>query len=219
MRPDAASAARPLRAIALTLGVALVTFTLRAVVESHRYAAAGDAAVAAGDWESATLDYRHAIQWYVPVVGAQVHAFDSLVTLGDQAAAAGRIDDALVCYRSARFAVMATRSIWTPLADRLPPLHAKIAAAMGQQLAGGGASDPAAVEEFRGQLDAYRERSPGRVAGLGASIAFFAWLAALFAAATRGVGSDGSMQRGPLVRWALVAAVAFCAWIALVRLA
>lgn len=219
MRTVAVSAARPMRALALTLGVALATFTLRAVVESHRYASAGDADVQRGDWESATLDYRHAIQWYVPVLGAQAHAFDALVALGDEAAAAGRVDDALVCYRSARFAVMATRSIWTPLADRLPSLHTKIATAMGSQLAGDDAPDPAAVEEFRVQLDAYRERSPGRVAGLGASLAFFAWLGAMFATATRGIGSDGSMQRGPLARWALVAAAALCAWIALVRLA
>lgn len=209
--PTAATVVRTVLAvIALTLVVAWV----RAGVESHRYAGWGDASVASGDWESAVLHYRHALQWHAPLIGESRPAFDALVDLGDALEAEGNGDAALIAYRSARWGVMSIRHVRTPFAAELPALHAKIGALMAAQT--GDATDAA---RFTAELDAYPSRRPNPWLSAGASLGFMAWIAALVFLAARGFDAEGNVRRAFAVRAAAGAIVAFLFWIACVRFA
>lgn len=191
----------------------------RAVVESRRYARWGDEAVAAGDWESAVLHYRHALQWYAPLGSAAARSFDALVGIGAERRSAGDVEGALVAYRSARMGVMAIRHLGTPFAARLPALHRDIGALMAEQVARSGSGDAAAdAARFAAQLDAWRDRRPNPALGLAASLGFVAWLASLGMLAARGFDRSGA-RTAEFRRWLFAAAVALVCWLSFVRLA
>lgn len=217
--PAGVTAATVARAIVALLVFAVLLAWGRSVVESRRYHAWGVAAVEADDWESAVLHFRHALQWHAPVGGRGAQSFDALVAVGDRRRERGDIEGALVAYRSARFGVMAVRHLWTPLADRLPALHEAIGTLMAAQVAGAGAPDPAVAARFTAQLDAYEDRRPNPYLGLGASIAFVAWLAALSMLAARGFTVSGGIARASFLRWGGASLVALATWLLCVRFA
>ena len=184
-----------LRSMLALLLLAVLLAAGRAAVESHRYFGHGEASRAADDWESAVYHYRHGLQWYVPLLSRSGACFDALVDIGDARLRASDLDGALVAYRSARFGVMATRHLWTPLAGRLPDLHRRIAEGMVTQIE---SDDPASRSaEYRAELDAYESRRPNPWLGLLSSLGFYGWLACLGWVATRGFDREGTVRRRP----------------------
>lgn len=210
-------AARVARAAAALVALTLAVGVARATFESHRDLGRGEAAAAAGDWESAALHLRHAAQWYVPLIGAQRPALDALVALGDTRRDGGDVEGALYCYRSARAAVMATRSLYTPQADALPPLHARIGALMAEQASPGAAPPPEAAAAYTAQLDAYRDRAPRPALAALASLAFAGWVLSLLGFATRAVGADGALRRRQAISWGAAVAATLVVWLVSVR--
>lgn len=208
------TAATVVRTVLAVLALTLVVAWVRAGVESHRYAGWGDDSVAAGDWESAVLHYRHALQWHAPFIGESRSAFDALVELGDELSANGDGEAALIAYRSARWGVMSIRHVRTPFAAELPALHAKIGTLMAAQT--GNAED---AERFAAELNAYPTRRPNPWLSTGASFGFMAWIAALVFLAARGFDRDGRVRRTVALKAGAGAVVAFAFWIACVRFA
>lgn len=188
---------------------------VRAGTESRSAYRAGETADADGDWQSAVLHYRHSAQWHAPMIGRSGEALAALIEIGDDRAEVDDLDGALVAYRSARFAIMATRHLTTPHAELLPDLHAKIASHMATQVDGRGNEEA----RFLAQLDAYEDRRPNPMLSLGASLGFLLWLASLAMMAWRGFEPDGRPRARPFLGW-LASAVAFLSiWLVCVRFA
>lgn len=199
--------------VALLVAVVLLG-TIRSIVESRRTFAWGVEAEEMGDWESAVLHYRHALQWYAPFGARTAQSFDRLVAIGQQREEAGDVEGALVAYRSARHAVMAVRHFTTPLEDRLRPLHTRIGTLMATQT-----GNPADAARFTAQLNDWESRRPDPRLAAGASLAFFAWLLSLGMLAWRSFTPGGEIVTRALLRWSGASVASLALWLICLRLA
>lgn len=204
---------------ALLVGVVLAMPFVRATLEARADLRAGQAAESAGDWASATLHYRHAAQWYVPGDGADDGALASLIALGDRLAAEGSADEALFAWRASRDAIMAVRHLGVPHRDNLHDLHGKIAAAMGAQVSADPAVAAREAATFEAELDAWPERRRNPVLVLGASLGFYAWIAALALAAWRGFGPDDRFNKREFLGLLGLSFAFLAIWLGCVRFA
>lgn len=200
--------------VALLIFAALLAY-VRAGIESRSAFSLGEAAQANGDWESAVLHHRHAAQWHAPFIGRSAEAVDALIAIGDERVDASDTSGALVAYRSARFAIMATRHLTTPNAEALDELHPRISALMAEQVNGGEAD----ATRFEDQLEAYEDRRPSPALALGASVGFLAWLLALGMVAWRGFEPEGRVRPRPFIGWLFAALVFLATWLVCVRFA
>lgn len=200
--------------LGLLLFAVLVAYA-RAGVESRQAFSAGSEAHAAGDWQSAVLHYRHSAQWHAPAISRSADAVEALVSIGDERATEGDVEGALIAYRSARFAIMATRHLTTPHAAALPELHEKIAGHMADQ-AGGGAD---VRERYRTQLDDYEGRRPNPWLAFGASAGFALWLLSLAMMAWRGFEPEGRPRPRAFLGWLASAVLFLSVWLICVRFA
>ena len=215
MTPGGITPAALFRTCAALLLFALVLAYARAGVESRKAFAQAEAAHAEGDWESAVLHFRHAAQWHAPIIGRSGESLDALVAIGDERSDEDDLTGALVAYRSARFAIMATRHLSTPHAEVLDQLHPRISGLMAGQVEGGEEEQA----RFQDQLDAYEDRRPNPALALGASAGFLAWLLALGMVAWRGFEPAGRMRPKPFLGWLAAAVVFLSVWLACVRFA
>ncbi len=212
-----------LRLALVVAGVLLVALQVRATLESRRYFELGVAAETAGQVDDAVVHLRHAAQWHAPVLSRSRAAVERLIAIGDEAGERADVDAALVAWRAARAAVLATRHLWTPHADLLPGLHARIGAAMMRRLE---RDDPEAAREegvsaaaFTAELDAWRSRQPTPALALLASLAFLAWVGLLALLAWRGFDERGRVRIAFALRAGAASVVALAVWLAAVRLA
>ena len=207
------------QAVLAVMVVTAVVAWVRAAHESSHYFERGQAAVAEDRVSDAVLEFRRAAQWYSPGAATPRAAIDELIRIGDGARDGGDLGFALEAWRSARIAIFATRWLRVPHADALPALHERISVAMATQVASGGPPQPADVEEFRQQLDGWRERHPSPALGGGASLAFFVWLGCLGMLAWRGLDAEGQLQRRQALQWGSASVLSGLLWVVLVRLA
>lgn len=209
----------PLRLALLVFATLLLSAWGRAWFEGARYAERAAVAEQEERREDAVLEHRRAAQWYAPGSPYPRASLERLLALGDEAAAAGDVDAALVAWRNARIAILSTRWLVVPNEDLLPRLHERIGQAMAVQAARGAVPDAARADAYRAQLDAWRTRQPNPWLGLLASLGFGAWLLTLGGLAWRSWDERGQWQRAVTVRWASANLVCAAVWMLAVRFA
>lgn len=119
--------ARKLLVVAVVVVACLGVVVTRAILEGRAALAHGDAAMAEGDTAEAIHQWRRAARWYVPLAPHVGGAYDRLEELARTAEARGDRDTALAAWEGVRSSVKATRSFYTPHADRLEIADGRIA--------------------------------------------------------------------------------------------
>lgn len=129
------------------IGICLAVVATRAVWEGRAALADGDAAAEEGDLPRAIALWRRAARWYVPLAPHVGDAYDRLESIGAEAEERGDVSLALAAWRGVRGSILATRSFFTPHADRLEPANLRIANLMARSE--GDAADPGKTEAER----------------------------------------------------------------------
>ena len=143
METDAASASSSRRAFRVVgvLLVLLAAMIVRVTNEAASELALGRAAEDRGDTSVAMAHYRRAGGLYVPLSPYHGRALSNLLQLAESAELAEDTHQALAAYRAVRSAILSSRSLYTPEAERLtlanhhiaklmarlppPPMHAE----------------------------------------------------------------------------------------------
>jgi hypothetical protein len=191
----------------------------RAAVSCRRELHAAEGFLASGDLASALLSARHGAEWYVPLDSCSEGGLTLLDQIAAKADATGQRELALVALRSARTSIMLTRGLYTPHAERLPRLHAEIAARMAEERRLSGKAQPDDQVRYLAQLEGYEGRRPNPWLALAGSLGFVGWLGAVAGFAWFGLRADGSFVWKAALGWAGTALVLFCLWLTLVRYA
>lgn len=208
-----------LGSVALLLVALFAVAAGRAAVSCRRDREAAEGFLASGDLASSMLAARHAAEWYVPLDSCSESALALLDAVAAKADATGQGELALVALRSERTSIMLTRWLVTPHADRLPRLHAEIAARMAAERRASGKAQPDDQSRYLAQLDGYPSRGPNPWLALAGSLGFAGWLVAVAGFAWFGLRADGSFVWPRALRWGGAALVLFCLWLTLVRYA
>jgi hypothetical protein len=211
--------ARGLGFVALLLAGLFAVAAGRAAVSCRRELHAAEGFLASGDLSSSLLAARHAAEWYVPLDGCSEASLVLLDEIAAKADATGQGELALVALRSERTSVMLTRWLVTPHAERLPRLHAEIAARMAAERRLSGKAQPDDQARYLAQLEGYEGRRPNPWLALAGSLCFVGWLGAVAGFAWFGLRADGNFVWRPALGWAGAALVLFCLWLTLVRYA
>jgi len=211
--------ARGLGLVALLLAGLFAVAACRAAVSCRRELHAAEGFLASGDLASALLSARHAAEWYVPLDSCSEAGLTLLDEIAAKADATGQGELALVALRSERTSIMLTRWLVTPHAERLPRLHAEIAARMGAERRVSGKALPDDQARYLAQLDGYEARRPNPWLALAGSLGFVGWLGAVAGFAWFGLRPDGSFVWPRAWGWAGTALLLFCLWLTLVRYA
>ena len=181
---------RRLTTAGLVIGFCLGVVVTRAVWEGRGALADGDAAAEAGDRDGAIRWWRRAARWYVPLAPHVGDAYDRLERLGTAAEEEGDLATALAAWQGVRGSILATRSFYTPHADRLEPANRHIASLM-SRLEGNAAAgqDAAAREAWHFDLLA-RDEAPSVGWTLVALLGFAIWVGGGVLFALRGVSPE-----------------------------
>lgn len=207
---------KKLATVALIAGLCLGVVMTRAVWEGTRALAAGDAAHEQGDPRAAITQWRRSARWYVPGGRHMGVAYDRLEHLAHQAEEQGDLDTALAAWRGIRGSILATRSLYTPFAERLEPANRHIAALMAELEARTRADDtPDEADRAAWHYDLLaRSHGPSPFWSLVAILGFSLWLGGGLLFAWRGVTAEdelvprtaayaGLMVAGGLLAWML----------------
>ena len=183
---------RKLLVVAVVVVACLGVVVTRAILDGRAALADGDAAAAAGDHAEAIHQWRRAARWYVPLAPHVGEAYDRLEELARAAEAGGDRDTALAAWEGVRSSVMATRSFYTPYADRLDTANARIA-----ELRAATAEDAAAApRQSQAERAAWhlellrRDDSPSVGWSVIALLGFAAWIGGGLLFALRGITAD-----------------------------
>ena len=183
---------RKLAAVVLVASICLGVVVTRAMWQGQSALADGDAAMERGDVREAINRWRRAARWYVPLAGHVDTAYDRLEELAKTAENRGDRTTALMAWRGVRSSIMATRSFYTPYADRLEPANRRIAALMAREEA----ENPPLVQSGDPPTSEAQSSAPG------------------------GVGSESwhyqllTRDNSPSVFWSIVALLGFAMWVA-----
>lgn len=209
---------KKLSTVALVTGLCLGVVMTRAVWEGTRALAEGDAAQTQGDPQAAITQWRRAARWYVPGARHMRVAYDRLERLAVQAEDRGDLDTALAAWRGIRGSILATRSLYTPFAERLEPANRHIAALMAElegRTRAGNRSTPDEAERAVWHYDLLaRSHGPSPFWSLVAILGFALWMGGGLLFAWRGVTAEdelvprtaayaGLMVAGGLLVWML----------------
>jgi hypothetical protein len=195
-------------------GVLLVGLVgLRTVSESRSELAAADAYEQSGDAMRALEHYRRAMRWSFPLNPYPDRAATSLRRMAKELGDEGRIDDALLAWRSIAGSSAATRFLYSAPSPLREEAHDEIARLIAAHQRAGidvgtDAEELAAAHRARLKEDS----SPDPFWGTLLLIGFAAWVGGLVVTASRGFDPDGRLQwvtaRAPL-SGALAGFVAF----------
>ncbi len=211
--------AKRLGVVVLLLAALFAVAAGRAAGSCRRDLHSAEGFLASGDLASALLLARHAAEWYVPLDSCSEAGLTLLDEVVAKADASGQAELALVALRSARTSIMLTRGLFTPHAERLPRLHAEIAARMAAERRASGKAQPGDQARYLAQLDGYEARRPNPWLALAGSVGFVGWLGAVAGFAWFGLRADGSFVWPLALRWGGAALFLFCLWLTLVRYA
>ena len=212
---DTRTRRRTIAAIALLVLVCLGVVVTRAVWEGRQALSAGDSALATGDADEAIAQWRRAARWYVPGAPHVGDALDRLEELATQAAERGDIDLALAAWRGVHGAIKATRSFYTPNADRLEPAMRAISELMARQEAvmhdtGDPTPDPERAA-WHYQLLA-RDEAPAVGWTVLALLGLGLWIGGGLTFALRGVSSEDRLVPRPAAAAGIMVAVGLVVW-------
>jgi hypothetical protein len=198
---------------AIVAGLCLGVVVTRAVWEGRAALRAGDAALADGDPHEAVAWYRRAARWYVPLAPHVGDAYDRLEDLAEAAEGSGDVELALAAWRAVRGSILATRSVYTPHADRLDPANQRIAALMAR--VEGPQADPGKSEAQRRDWHyalLARDEAPSVPWSIVALLGFAMWLGGGVLFAARGVTAEDALAARPAALAAALVAVGLVVW-------
>jgi hypothetical protein len=199
--------------VGLALLVCLGVVLTRAFVDGRAALAAGDAAVTK-DVREAIADWRRAARWYVPGAPHVSGAYDRLEMLATQAEQANDLDTALEAWRAIRSSSLATRSFYTPYADRLARANEKIAALMAQQevrAAPPGTKDASERQAWHLAL-LQKDEAPSVAWSILALLGFATWIGGGFLFAWRGLTADDKLDARKAGLAGILVAVGLLVW-------
>lgn len=184
----------------------------RVFYDGRRALQAGDRVVAA-DVREAIVHWRRAARWYAPGAPHVAGAYDRLENLAVEAEAHGDLITALEAWRAIRSSALATRSFYTPYADRLARANERIAVLMARQEGPG--ADPARDEAGRAAwhkalLD--RDEAPSVGWSILALLGFAGWIGGGFRFAWRGLTEEDRLDRRQAALSGVMIAVGLLVW-------
>lgn len=195
-------------------GVFLAVVATRVVVSSHDDLVAGRTSLAGDDVDAAIVHFRRAARGYTPANPYCADALTQLMTIADASEREGEIDRALMAYRAARSAILATRSFYTPHTAVLDAANARIASLM--------AAEPApAIDAGKSKEQLEREHlallqqdtQPKLFWSLVLLCGFVTWVGAAFALASKGFETDGRFNAPVAKRYVVMIALGFAAFV------
>lgn len=98
----------------------------RAYYSQHKFFNEGEAALKSGNFKEAITGYEWAIRMYTPFSGKVKRSCQMLWNIGLEYEKRGRLDWALITYRSLRSSIYAVRSFYTPYEEWIPRTDEKI---------------------------------------------------------------------------------------------
>lgn len=200
--------------------LALAVLVGRVAVDARAALRAGEAAEQRGDRPEAIRQYLDAARLYLPGSATVRRALDHLDRLARTAEAAADPAGARPPLEAIRAALLGTRSLYTPYADRLPDVERRLAAAYAQLEDPG--VDPGASPQARAAWHASRlARHPGPTVGyvLLALFGLILWLGGAVGFIRRGLDAGLRLRRGPALAAGIVFAVGFALFVTGLRLA
>lgn len=198
---------------AAVVGLCLGVVVTRAIWEGRSALHRGDEAAARGDLREAVRWYRRAARWYVPLAPHVGRAYDKLEAVGAQAEQAGDLELAVMAWSGVRTSINATRSFYTPHAERLDPANRKLAALMAQWE--GDAADPGKTPAEREQWHydlLQRDHAPSVGWSIVALLGFGLWIGGGFLFALRGVSAEDALVPRPAATAGLMVACGLVIW-------
>jgi len=142
------------------------------------------------------MHWRRAASWYASGNPYCARALDRLERMGEEAAEAGAIDEAVLAWRALRSAIVGARGLTTPHAGRLARADRRIATLMLQQ-----ERAPMDADKSDSELrEAYARLladppGPGLAGALLALIGFAVWVGAAFRMSQRAFDDDDRFDR------------------------
>ena len=170
----------------LCLGV----LSARALWEGRGALQEGNSLLAEGDTEGAVRLWRRAARWYLPMAPHVESAYDKLRGLALSAEEQGNTKIAVAAWTGIRSSVRATRSFYTPFADRLDEADthiAKLMAKMEQQ--SDATANVAETEQWHLAL-LKRDEMPSVAWSIIALFGLALWIGGGFGFALRGVDDN-----------------------------
>jgi hypothetical protein len=184
--------------------VALLTITLRAIVDGEGQMRASDAAFHRGDVRTAVVHARRAAIAYAPGAPHVRAAYERLVATALGAEASGDAATARAAWRAVRGAALETSHVWTPHALELERANRALARLSNPGSPKGVDEDRRVYEEAKRLLERDERPRPVWVAvlalGLVAAAAGLGWIG------LRAVGRDGRISLLE-ARWGIVLAL------------
>ncbi len=180
----------------------ILVLSVKVLVSSRAELAEADRAASAGELEIAVTHYRRAARWYLPIQPYADRALERLMEIGAEAERDGDRALALAGYRSVRAALMSSRSLWIPDAERLHVADERIAALMASgdvPALDAHLSEAARAEAYLEMLET--DRDPVTGWALLALLGFLLWGAGAYGVFTRALDQDDRFVDVELRKW------------------
>lgn len=198
--------------------VVLVPLSIRVAWEGSAELEKAEAAAATSRVDDEVVHLGRAARWRLPLAGHDEVALARLMELGLAHEDAGERDQALVAYREARRAVLATRSFGLPDEETFHRANERIAALMAAQERDLGMDLSGEADQEHYHLALLEEvPGPNRTRSGFAALCFLAWLIATAGFVMRGLDAQGRLRTKTAVRWGGASIVLLIAWMVLMR--
>jgi hypothetical protein len=115
------------RRVLFVIGAVLLLLVARGMFEGRAAIKRAYAYDAQGNVEGAIANAMRATKWYVPLASHPREGYDLLRTIARRAESVGDVDTALIAWQAIRAGAHATRSLYTPFADRAREADTQIA--------------------------------------------------------------------------------------------
>ena len=186
----------------------------RVLVAGRAALGAGLGAAARGEDEAALTQLRRATRWHLPGSPYPARAMDALCALADRAEARGDLRLARRALEAVRSGILATRSVYTPEAARLPPTNRRIATLLAREE--GATADQGKTEAERAAYHlALLEHDPlpSLAWSLVALAGFATFVLGAVALTLRGVGPGDRLDRRAGLRFSIAIALGFACFV------
>lgn len=214
---------RKLTIAGIVVAVCLGVVVSRAVWEGRSALSKGDEAHAAGDIDGAIRWWRRAARWYVPLAPHVGTAYGRLETLANEAEAQARAAKtpaaarahrriAVAAWRGIRSSIYATRSFYTPFADKLGPANRHISELMALAEGDTAGKDKLAQRAQWHYRQLARDDSPSVLWSIIALLGFAAWLGGGVLFALRGITADDKLVTRSAIRAGVLIAGGLFIW-------
>lgn len=198
---------------ALVLAFCLGVIVTRAVWEGRSALSEGEVALQSrGDPDEAIRHWRRAARWYVPLAPHVGEAYDRLEALAAAAEEEGDLRTALAAWQGVRGSILATRSFFTPHAERLDPANRRIAALLARMDEAPPEGRTAADLEAWHRALLSQDEAPALGWTVLALLGFLTWLGGGVLFALRGVSAEDRLVARPAITAGVLVVVGLLLW-------